>query len=272
VRISYCSADDIENQKALRLAQQEDPAGHRTIGVMTKPDLLSAGSTKSRELWLDVLEGRRYPLTHGYYCTRQPDDAERNQRISSADASIAEIDYFTATLPWSTTAEQDRIGIHNLVSTLSRLLVGIIDDRYIIFFVTIIRLYRNCFASLPKLLLETSSQLEVCNGRLSVLPPVIEIDPISHMSNLIASLVSEVNRHVQGGRGVEQLNRDNRVAFASFKSAIRRTAPNFVPELSGAADDSSPTFSNSFDDEGDEIIDFDSKPFFLSDMRKYIQK
>jgi hypothetical protein len=92
------------------------------------------------------------------------------------------------------------------------------------------------------------------------------------MSNLIASLVSEVNRHVQGGHGVEQLNRDNRVAFASFKSAIRRTAPNFIPKLSGAVNDSSPTFSNSFGDEGDENIEPDSKPFFLLDMRKYIQK
>jgi hypothetical protein len=96
---------------------------------MTKPDLLSKGSTKSQELWLDVLEGRRYPLTHGYYCTRQPDDADRTRGISSADARIAEINYFEVTPPWSTSVEQDRLGTHNLVSTLSNLLVSIIGGR-----------------------------------------------------------------------------------------------------------------------------------------------
>jgi hypothetical protein len=105
---------------------------------MTKPDLLSAGSTKSRELWLDVLEGRRYPLTHGYYCTRQPDDADRIQGITSANSRIAEVEYFAKTLPWSTTKEQDRLGTHNLVSALSKLLVGLIDDR---------RVFRHLYCS-----------------------------------------------------------------------------------------------------------------------------
>jgi len=127
--MSYCNVDDIENQKALRLAQQEDPKGHRTIGVTIKPDLLSSGSTKSRELWLDILSGRRYSLTHGYYCTRQPDDADRMRGISSVKACIAEIDYFAVTSPWSTAVDKNRLGIRNLVSTLSRLLVGIIDGR-----------------------------------------------------------------------------------------------------------------------------------------------
>ena len=81
------------------------------------------------------------------------------------------------------------------------------------------------------------------------------------MSNLIASLVSEVSRHVQGGHGFERPNRDNRAAFASFKCAIRRAAPNFVPALTGAVHNCLPTFPSSFEDEGFESIDLDSKPF-----------
>src|SRR6202044_3860579 len=143
--------DDIENQKALRLAHQVDREGRRTIGiksmtfcgfaltlcvsgVMTKPDMLTIGSTKARDLWLDVIEGRRHSLTHGYYCTRQPDDAERSAGITSANARIAESKYFHGTSPWSTSAHKHRFGMNNLISTLSALLVQIIKDTYVILY------------------------------------------------------------------------------------------------------------------------------------------
>lgn len=138
--------DDIENQKALRLAHQVDSEGRRTIGmeyrryflcstlkclvigVITKPDMLTAGSTKARDLWLDVIEGRRHSLTHGYYCTRQPDDAERTDGINSIDARGMEADFFKKTLPWSNSVHKHRFGMNNLVMTLSTLLVQIIKD------------------------------------------------------------------------------------------------------------------------------------------------
>jgi hypothetical protein len=101
---------------------------------MTKPDMLTAGSTKSRDLWLDVIEGRRHSLTHGYYCTRQPDDAERSAGITSANARIAESKYFQGTSPWSTSAHKHRFGMNNLISTLSALLVQIIKDTYVILY------------------------------------------------------------------------------------------------------------------------------------------
>jgi len=143
--------DDIENQKALRLAHQVDREGRRTIGikfmtfcrfaltlcipgVMTKPDMLTIGSTKARDLWLDVIEGRRHSLTHGYYCTRQPDDAERSRGITSADARVAESTYFKDTSPWSTSVHKHRFGTNNLISTLSTLLVQIIKDTYVVWY------------------------------------------------------------------------------------------------------------------------------------------
>lgn len=95
---------------------------------MTKPDMLTAGSTKARDLWLDVIEGRKHSLTHGYYCTRQPDDAERSNGISSAGARTAEVDYFSKTAPWGNSGHKHRFGTSNLIATLSVLLVQIIKD------------------------------------------------------------------------------------------------------------------------------------------------
>lgn len=141
-----CSADDIENQKALRLAQKEDPHGRRTIGkvtryrytirsnrrlsgVLTKPDMLSASSINARNMWLDILEGRTHPLKHGYYCTRQPDDLEREAGITTAEARATEVAFFSQNPPWSNSLHRQRLGIGNLVKTLSNLLIQIINER-----------------------------------------------------------------------------------------------------------------------------------------------
>ena len=95
---------------------------------MTKPDMLTSGATKARDLWLDVLEGRRHQLAHGYYCTRQPNDEERAKGITASEARKAEEEFFKATSPWSHSTQQSRFGTRNLVSTLSGLLTQIINE------------------------------------------------------------------------------------------------------------------------------------------------
>ena len=100
--------------------------------MLTKPDMLSAG-TKARNLWLDVIEGRRSPLLHGYYCTRQPDDVERANHISSVEARQAESMFFEKTAPWATSLRKDRFGTNNLVASLSTLLEQVIKTTYVPF-------------------------------------------------------------------------------------------------------------------------------------------
>ena len=95
---------------------------------MTKPDTLSAGSTKARDLWLEVLEGRRHTLHHGYYCTRQPDDEERSRGITGANARAAELTFFESTKPWAGSNHRHRFGTTNLVQNISRLLTQIIRE------------------------------------------------------------------------------------------------------------------------------------------------
>jgi hypothetical protein len=97
--------------------------------VLTKPDQLALTSTKARASWIEVLEGRHHPLTHGYYCTRQPDDAERADGITPADARAAESKFFKTTTPWSKTACPERLGTSNLVGALSEHLTHLINDR-----------------------------------------------------------------------------------------------------------------------------------------------
>ncbi|KAI8996884.1 Dynamin central region-domain-containing protein [Pilobolus umbonatus] len=52
---------DLVNSDSLKMARQVDPEGKRTIGVLTKLDLMDAGTNA-----LDILTGRSYPLKLGF--------------------------------------------------------------------------------------------------------------------------------------------------------------------------------------------------------------
>ena len=95
---------------------------------MTKPDTLPSGATKARDLWLNVIEGRRFPLKHGCYCTRQPDDDERSKDITNAQAREAEMAFFRDHTPWRNSTQKQRFGTSQLVTNLSKLLTQIIYD------------------------------------------------------------------------------------------------------------------------------------------------
>lgn len=59
--LAICAADvDLANSPALRAAREVDPMGLRTLGVVTKCDLVA------REVGKEVLKGERYPLGLGY--------------------------------------------------------------------------------------------------------------------------------------------------------------------------------------------------------------
>ncbi|KAJ7735808.1 P-loop containing nucleoside triphosphate hydrolase protein [Mycena metata] len=246
--------DDIENQKALRLARQEDPECRRTIGVLTKPDLLSTGS-KVRDLWLDVIEGRKHVLHHGYYCTRQPDDDERSRNISSTQARRAENEFFAETAPWSTSTQRDRFGTENLVSTLSTLLVQIINDR------------------LPFIRQMASERMDECRRDLAAIPEKVVGEPATHMLNLLTAFCTEIRHYVDGQSDTSALIHERNEAFANFKTAINKTQPHFVARVPGQAGDA--TYPIQIDDDpapsATELIS-QNKTVYLTDIRTHLAK
>lgn len=62
---------DLANSDALKLARRVDPQGDRTIGVLTKIDLMDEGTN-----CVDIIQGKVYPLKLGYIgvvCRSQKD-------------------------------------------------------------------------------------------------------------------------------------------------------------------------------------------------------
>lgn len=80
---------DLANSDGLKLAREVDPEGSRTIGVLTKIDLMDPGTDV-----IDILAGRVIPLRYGYVpvINRGQKDIENRKKIS--DAIAAEKEFF----------------------------------------------------------------------------------------------------------------------------------------------------------------------------------
>jgi replication fork clamp-binding protein CrfC len=72
---------DLANSDGLKLAREVDPEGARTIGVLTKVDLMDQGTDV-----VDILAGRVIPLRYGYVpvINRGQKDIETNKQIRDA--------------------------------------------------------------------------------------------------------------------------------------------------------------------------------------------
>ncbi|XP_065067999.1 dynamin-1-like [Rhopilema esculentum] len=75
---------DLANSDALRVAQEADPQGERTIGVVTKLDLMDEGTDAK-----DILENKVYPLRRGFIgiVNRSQKDIDGRKDIKAAMAA-----------------------------------------------------------------------------------------------------------------------------------------------------------------------------------------
>jgi len=113
---------DLVNSEALKLARQVDPMGRRTIGVLSKLDLMDHGTNA-----MDILSGRVYPLKLGFIgvVNRSQQDIQSGKEL--AEALRAESDFFRHHPAYRNMA--NRCGTHFLAKTLNSTLMAHIRDR-----------------------------------------------------------------------------------------------------------------------------------------------
>uniref|UniRef100_A0A8D1Q5N5 Dynamin-2 n=1 Tax=Sus scrofa TaxID=9823 RepID=A0A8D1Q5N5_PIG len=112
---------DLANSDALKLAKEVDPQGLRTIGVITKLDLMDEG-TDAR----DVLENKLLPLRRGYIgvVNRSQKDIDGKKDIKAA--MLAERKFFLSHPAYRHIA--DRMGTPHLQKVLNQQLTNHIRD------------------------------------------------------------------------------------------------------------------------------------------------
>lgn len=113
---------DLVNSEALKLARHVDPNGRRTIGVLTKLDLMDHGTNA-----IDILSGRVYPLKLGFIgiVNRSQQDIQGNKSLS--DALQSELDFFRHNPAYRNMLS--RCGTQVLAKTLNTTLKGHIRER-----------------------------------------------------------------------------------------------------------------------------------------------
>ncbi|KAG2137689.1 Dynamin central region-domain-containing protein [Suillus cothurnatus] len=113
---------DLANSDALKLARSVDPQGRRTIGVLSKLDLMDAGTNA-----LDILTGRVYPLKLGFIGVVNRSQQDINSEKSLPDALDSEAEFFRNHAVYRNIAHKN--GTKYLARTLNQVLMNHIRDK-----------------------------------------------------------------------------------------------------------------------------------------------
>lgn len=111
---------DVATQEILELAAEADPDGDRTLGVLTKPDLVDQGAEPKV---IDMVEGRARPMKLGWHIIRNP--GQKELQDTALDRSDLELEFFRSRAPWNS-LEKDKVGIDSLRVRLKEVLSALV--------------------------------------------------------------------------------------------------------------------------------------------------
>jgi dynamin 1-like protein len=103
---------DLANSDSLKLARSVDPQGRRTIGILTKLDLMDAGTHA-----FDILTGRVYPLKLGFIGVVNRSQRDIDADKCMADALESETEFFKSHMQYRSIAQKN--GTKYLAKTLN---------------------------------------------------------------------------------------------------------------------------------------------------------
>jgi hypothetical protein len=114
------AGNDIANQAIIQKSRSFDKGGQRTVGIITKPDLINAGTEKRIALLAKNQDTTKLKL--GFFLVKNPTPTELADGISSDQRQRNETRYFQSS-PWKEQAlDMDRVGIVSLRTYIQGLL------------------------------------------------------------------------------------------------------------------------------------------------------
>ncbi|PGH18719.1 hypothetical protein AJ80_04372 [Polytolypa hystricis UAMH7299] len=109
---------DIATQEILEMAKEVDPEGERTLGVLTKPDLVDKGA---EDKVVDLIEGKESGWKMGWSLVKNPGQQELLDR--NADRDLNEESFFQLQAPWNSLSK-DKVGVASLRVRLQDILAA----------------------------------------------------------------------------------------------------------------------------------------------------
>ncbi|XP_030636498.1 interferon-induced GTP-binding protein Mx3-like [Chanos chanos] len=115
---------DIATTEALKMAQEVDPEGERTLGILTKPDLVDKGT---EDTVVDIVHNEVIHLSKGYMIVRCRGQKEIMDRLTLTEAIEKEEVFFKDHPHFSTLYEEGHATIPKLAEKLTLELVHHIE-------------------------------------------------------------------------------------------------------------------------------------------------
>ncbi|KAF2806327.1 vacuolar sorting protein VPS1, dynamin [Mytilinidion resinicola] len=177
---------DIATQEILERAEDLDPDGIRTLGVLTKPDLIDQGGEGAV---VDLLEGRKHHLLLGWHLLRNPGQSDLN---SSRCRHTIEKEFFSKVAPWNH-LDKGKVGVR----TLRIRLQAILEDHI-----------RREF---PKVRSEISQKLKKAERTLRELGPKRQTqgEQFQYVVGIAIRFQSLVSSALQSGSGRAEIFEEN---------------------------------------------------------------
>ncbi|KAI8498026.1 Mx1p [Branchiostoma belcheri] len=111
---------DIATTEALKMAKEVDPDGSRTLGVLTKPDLIDRGT---ENITVDIVNNRKYALKKGYTIIKCRGQVDIENKVSLSDAMDKEEMFFQKHEHFKILYQEKKTGTKTLAGKLTTELV-----------------------------------------------------------------------------------------------------------------------------------------------------
>ncbi|KFA79994.1 hypothetical protein S40288_10659, partial [Stachybotrys chartarum IBT 40288] len=114
------AGNDMANQMIIKIAKHYDPEGQRTVGIITKSDLINH---EAIPIMARIFQNKgTIKLKLGFYLVKNPVHSPGQTSVSLGERSRLELEYFSSH-PWSNVnLDLDRVGVEKLRSRLQTLL------------------------------------------------------------------------------------------------------------------------------------------------------
>uniref|UniRef100_A0A8C5LYS6 Interferon-induced GTP-binding protein Mx n=1 Tax=Leptobrachium leishanense TaxID=445787 RepID=A0A8C5LYS6_9ANUR len=242
---------DIATNEALDMARQVDPNGERTLGILTKPDLVDRGTENNV---VDVVLNHVYELKKGYMIVKCRGQQEIQDKITLEEALKKEKIFFEEHEHFSFLLEEGYATIPLLAEKLTTELV------------------EHIHANLPLLEDQIKTQLENAEEKLKWLGTATPDTDSERRSFLIEKINLYTNEIMNATKGEEEIAKgylrlftQTRRLFNYWESALRNSCTEFPRALKNDMD--------SYDTQhrGRELIGFVNYKTFEDIVRKHIK-
>lgn len=114
------ASNDFANQGIIRIAREYDPDGQRTVGIITKPDLINAGA--EAKLANIAKNKDAIKLKLGFFLLKNPSPSEMKADSGNNKRAEREMNFFSSPAWKAQDLDMSRVGIENLKVFLQELL------------------------------------------------------------------------------------------------------------------------------------------------------